>query len=428
MVDDLGFVPEKKEDDLGFTASEKSPGLASKALQVGSNILDIPRRAVIQPLAYLAGKATGKDIIGKDAFKGSFPPSEELYNRAGVPEMGSVSIPGNSTTPISYPLNGGVEYGKPVSLPDTKITGRGALGALTDLVASGAGAKLLSKLAYPIYKQGWSNVDAANVAKNGTKGIEEGWQMHPSQVGFEENIRGPIESLKSGSSEAAKDLIGKTEDIYGKMSPIDTGQIPYTKAEQSAMDLYNEPITEQSGSKLIDLLDKYKNRGVKSVEDLRKSKSTLQQMAKKMGAYSVNPNTSIEGPTIGNMASSERQALESGAEAAYPGGGTELKDANKRLGALLGGDVPLNKLQAIEMRKMRLLPTAVDSGVSAALEGSGHSSLPFLVTKKLTDFIRSPRGATNIGIGLKKLGENYSPYSLLNTANKSPWEQLQQGQ
>ncbi len=124
----------------------------SGTLDAASRIADIPRGIVQTPMAILAGKILGKDLIGNDIGNiatAKFPLADTYLQRAGVPELGRATIPNPSReSKITYPPEGGVSYGPDKTIDRSfDVTGRGAIGKLADILSGAGGAKLLGMMA-----------------------------------------------------------------------------------------------------------------------------------------------------------------------------------------------------------------------------------------------------------------------------------------
>lgn len=127
--------------------------------------------------------------------------SETYMKMAGVPEGPSLSLPGNTTRKLSYPPQGGVEYGPETRLPDTKITAREGVATAIDLLgpylASRFGGMALEKGGEKLFARAFKRPDAI--------AAQEG-KILPSKIFLES---GKVPVLKSGMARRAEEILAE---------------------------------------------------------------------------------------------------------------------------------------------------------------------------------------------------------------------------
>lgn len=404
-----GAKPSKKTiSDAEMAAIEaevKNEAKAPLASRVLLQTLNAPSSAMLaagaKGAAQLTGqgdKVTSKDIIA--GLKGQGPQFSDYLSRLGGPELEGVKkhlanlAVGGAVDPLTYATMGVGGLAK-------EGLGKAALRP----IATGA-----EKAAYPVYKTGLSRVDAALVQKAGIEPFESGARALPSQVLFEENIWGKVPTLRKKGDELGEKLLSERGNIYKEMPPIDSATIDYSKAQEIANRFLAHPKTKKKAEGALEELSEYVKRGQLTPEQLSSSKSTLQELAARAGQYGADPQSGTVASAVDSAAAqAEKLALERAAETVASGKGGRLKEINKKLGALISEEKPMSNLEAIEMRKMRLMPTVVDVALPTTVglaTGNPKAAIAAYIAKKGADVLRTPSVQTGLGIGLKKAGES----------------------
>lgn len=405
LINELGGTPSKKEDDRGLF--EKTLGY-----------LDVPGGIVREALyGELGGLKKEGDVDRLQ--EGRAVQSKEYLERAGVPSTALSDV-----FPSIYGDKPGLT--KPVKGGLLDPTLSGTLGFASDVVtdplsylskiaklmrgeskAASVANKVLNptatvaeKAAYPVYKGGLLKADEV--------AIKEGSDLLPSRLLFENETYGGVKKAREAAKEIALKDIENRKEIYRAIQPIDTATINYARAEEQLIPLINNSFTKKQASNALEKIAELKSRGVISPEELSQSKSLLQTLAAKSGAYGADPKYTAQSLATGYAAKAEKEALEQAAEKAMAGGGEALRSTNERLGALMGAKKPISNMEAIEMRKGNAFPKVFDFTLPAAAASMSHDPAAgfwTLLAKKIGDFSRTTPARTGAGIGLKKYGK-----------------------
>lgn len=408
-----GFAPPTPEQLKA--AKEGEPGVIGTGVDYALRGLDYLAGGGRTAVAALGDLLTEKNITSVEdwekALKGKATPSSEFMKRADIPEGGSLSdvLPG-----IYNESGAGLKLQKGGWADPTARGAAGfALDTLSDPLtyATGGGnfvgkrllrplATTAEKTAYPIFKQGLARVDASVVGK-----LAKGVPL-PSKVLFDEGIWGRLGTIKKKTGEFVKRLGEQRANLYDKMPLIDPRHVDYKEVADVAEPYLAHSFTKNAAEKATQSVAENATRAPMSGRAMSTSKSILDDIAERGGAFTAGKEASVEAKIAKAAANAERKALENAAESAIVGGGQQLIDLNTKLSSLLAGRKPIDNLSAIEIRKMRGIPTVVDVGGAAAMNAAkgGEEAVKWYLMKKAADTIRMPSVLTGAGIGLKKLG------------------------
>lgn len=359
--------------------------MAARALDYGGGLVRTGAAAV-------AAAASGKEgVVGKEdvkaAAKGKAPVSAEYLRRLGVPEGGSMDLPG---------------FGK--------VTVRGATGLAADIATDpltaisklaknapyikklinlpGAGMEALGEAAY---RSAFSKVDQKLVEKGKGKLSDvmlEGGAPMMTQGGIAkktDDIANVMGKLRQGLYDKATEL-GVT---------IDTG-FPLKRAESTLAAMKKDPGLRPAAEELQSLLDRYKAEGKVTIEQISDWKTSL---------YDALPNTAfgphgtLKGPAKqfkAALAADFRQLILDAGNKAEKGLGDSIDVINNKWGTLINAQ----KVLAKGGPAADSLGRKIDGAVAAIGGVKGYA------VKKGYDMAVSPLAKTVVGKALMGAGKS----------------------
>lgn len=382
----------------------EQPGLGAQALDYGTRALDYPGGGVRTGLAEVAGLATGQPNVVtpedlKNAAKGKAPNSAEYLRRLGVPEGGSLDLPG---------------FGR--------VTTRGAAGMAADIATDPL--TLVAKFAKEIpYVGKLLNVPGAAMDALGEavyKSAVGSTDAHLASKGLIEAGETPVGDalLASGAPVGnAKTLADKVNDISSIMGKIRQGMYDKVnqagamidvglasggsvlpKAEAALAPMRRNPNMRPAADALENMMNLFKNEGRVSIEQLSEWKT---QLYNSMPAVSFDAFGKLKGEADafkGALAADFRNLIVDTGNHVEKGLGDAINALNEKWAPLLDAAKPMNKIAAKGAGGGNL-GTIVD-GVLLATGGVSK-----LAVKKGYDIAMSPLAKTAVGKALMFAGQ-----------------------
>lgn len=397
-------------------STPKSKGL----LDYGKDAIDYG----IRGLDYLGGAVRTGLASGADAFvpgnnitkedwintlKGKAPSSDKLLEKLGVPEGPSLPQFKNDSGLSMYGLaKGGNPEEKEIDLSIQKGPSvRGALGFAADIATdpltyvgfpgkriAGEATEALGK---KIYKSGFKKVDE-KLIEGGARPLSEGLL----ERGVWGNNKEIAEKVKGFSKEAANKRSGlykKAEDLGAKVDLNEATKNADVVINKMAQDPGLAPTAES----LRELINRYKQKGVASLQDVSDWKTNLYNS---LPSSAFGPNGRLTGPAkeVQNaLAEGFKNSIVTSAEKSKAGLGKEIDALNKEWGSFIGAQKPLEK--EIRKESTKNLVSSIDAGLLGFM-ASNAISPQVLIAKKLGDLSKTTKFRTGAGLGLIKAGQS----------------------
>lgn len=359
---------------LAAYASTPQPMPAETEMEYQERLADAPKNVV-----------TKEDV--KKALKGEAPAAAEYMRRMGVPEGGSLDLPGLG-----------------------KVTTRGAAGLATEVVTDPL--TVISKLAKTVpyigklinsaglateafgeavYKSAFKSVDD-QLVKKGKKPISDALIEGGAPTGSQASVAQKVHDMS--------DTMGKMRQaMYNKASElgvsIDTSY-PLKRAEALLSNMRKDPGLRPSAEALEELLNRYKSSGKVTIDQLSEWKSNL---------YDALPATAFDGfGKLKNQAKAFKAALAHDFKDAIVGAGNKAEKGlgdginaiNEKWGTLINAMKPMEKVPQGNNKFGMMIDGALLGGVG--VKG--------LAAKKAFDMATSTQARTLVGKALMEAGKN----------------------
>lgn len=372
---------------------QEQQGMAGKALDVAGRALDYGGGMIRTGLAEVAGLASGKpDTVTtddlKNAAKGRAPLSAEYLRRLGVPEGGSMNLPGLG-----------------------RVTTRGAAGLAADIATDPLTAitKLAKEVPYigrlinapglaaeaageAVYKSAFKKIDA-KLAEKGQDALSP-ILMEQGITGSTKNIAKQVEDMSNTMGKIRQGLYTKA-DQAGAMVNLTEG---FDRAEKVIERMKSNPGLAPAAAEFETLLNSYKNAGQVPISLVSDWKTQL---------YDALPKTAFDsfGKVKGQamqfksaLAGDFRQKIVESGNKAEKGLGDAINVLNEKWGTLLNAQKPLGQ-QA---------KSAAGSSLGNWVDGIllGANQIPALILKKSMDLASTTAARTVAGKALMQAGQN----------------------
>lgn len=398
----------------------EEPGMGMQALDAAGRVLDYGGGLMRTGLASVASTAQhalkgelGNDVTPADvkaAFKGKAPETAEYLRRMGVPEGGSVEVPGLG-----------------------RVTTRGAVGLAGDIASDPltAVAKLAKSAPYlkkllevpgrateavgeAIYRSGLSKIDA-KLAERGAGKLSGALIEAGAPVGTTAQIAKKVEAMSQTIGKVRQGLYDKATELG---VTIDTAY-PLKRAEAVMKKFKNDPGLAPAMSELQGLVDRYKAAGKVSIDELSAWKTHLYDS---LPASAFDGYGKIKGQakTLKSaLAADFREAIVGAGNKAEKGLGDAINTLNEKWGTLLEAQKPLAKQAAGAGIGGGKLGTMIDG----MLLGSGNG-WAFVGKKALegmnTTAVKSTAGKAAMELGKLDFMNRLTRQAIAETGRPSP--------
>lgn len=382
------------------------PSLTDQALSAGGTALDVAGRTLDYPgglvrtgLAGAAGALAGNpDIVKpedlKNAVKGKAPSSAEYLTRLGVPEGGSLNLPGLG-----------------------KVTTRGAAGLALDIATDPLTAlsKLVKEVPYigKLINAPGRAMEAAGEATyksalpKGAEAVGDVLIQEGAPIGGAATIAKKVDDISGTMGKLRQGMYDKATELG---VTVDTAY-PLKNAEAVLAKMERDPGLKPAASELRDLLERYKSAGKISVDQMSEWKTGLYDSLPKSawGANGKLKGTSQQFRAA--LASDFRQAIAEAGNKAEKGLGDSINAVNEKWGTLLDATKPLDKAAAGSGGGK--LGQMIDGAVLAT------GNVKALALKKAYDVATSPAARTAIGKALMEAGRKGVANRMIIDANQT---------
>lgn len=368
-------------------SAEPQPGMAMQALNMTGRVLDAPGGLIRTGLAEVAGMAAGKNIVTEadlnNALKGKAPNSAEYLRRLGVPEGGSLNLPG---------------FGK--------VTVRGATGLATDIATDPLtaiakmikGAPYLAKilnlpgkgteaLGEAVYRSALSNVDS-KMAEEGQGAISKLLIENGAPIGGMTKLAEKVNAITSTMGKLRQGLYDKAINLG---VAIDTSS-PMKNAELVLADMRSNPPLRPAADKFEEVLNAYKGEGLVSIDKMAKWKTSIYDVVAENSGGKLKVFTER---FRAGLAADFRQSIMDAGNKAEKGLGDSINAINDKWGLLLDAADPMT---AEALRATGSLGKFINETISAM------GGLKSTVIKKGYNLATSPAASTAVGKALMAVG------------------------
>jgi hypothetical protein len=337
------------------------------------------------------------------------------------PEDLQQALLGEAPSTAQYMERAGVAPGATAETPIGNISARDVAGFVGDVAldpitfaskgikAADLGAEALGKT---LYKSGLKKVDQAVVEK-GAKPL--------SDLLLENGVRGSVKDIRQGAdsllreTKAGRDTFHAVADAAGaKVDP----KIALAPALEEAKRIGSaDPGLKDLSEKLTSKLQTYIDHGPVPTAQASEWKTNLYNS---MPESAFDQAGRMKGPAkkIESMSASGLKAeIQNAGNAAKPGLGDSINQANEKMQTLLSAKKPLQR--AAKAAKNVNAVTSVDMMLGAGAAAASHDPLTtaaVLAAKKLGDVSKTTGFRTTSGYGLRKIGQSGAITPLVNRA------------
>lgn len=404
----------------------EEPGVARQALDYGLRGLDYLGGLTRTGLAEVAGIGTqiaqGKNPLTepqvvtpediKAALKGKAPRSAEYLRRIGVPEGGSLNVPGLG-----------------------RVTIRGAAGLATDIATDpltavakavkdspylaklfNAPGKASEALGEAVYKSALPAKagDAADVV---IQGLPEAGVAGAPIVGAK-GMAAHVDQMSSTIGKLRQGLYDKASELG---AAVNVAEQPLTRTEAVLSRMSRDPSLRPVAEELKTMVDGYKQAGSVPLDIMSEWKTNLYDSLPQSAWSGAGKLRGVAKQFKAALAGDFRDIIVNVGNKASAGLGDSIEALNSKWGALLSATKPIEQAAVATGGK---LGTMVDGAVLAM------GGIKAEAVKKGFDLATSPYAKTLVGKALMTAGKNGLATGLTNrvliNANQAP-EQLDQG-
>lgn len=408
-------------------APAEQPGLGSQIQEAGSQALDAAGRAldygggllrtglasaagVAQTVAQGKNPLMEKPVVGQEdvvaALKGKAPVFDEYLRRLGVPEGGSIELPGLGR----YTIRGAVGLAGDIaaSPPLNKVV---ALASKFPVIKEilGAPGAALEAVGAQMYKAGLKTADAKLALKD-----KEPISKYLMQAGES----GTTAQLAEKVKDMADTMGGVRQGLYDEATKLGAGVDLNTALKRTELLVDKLGKRKSYGAAAIKeevnkILDHYKGLGSLTIEEASAAKSELFEAIKssKIG----NARTAAKALNAA-MAADLREAIVSSSNKAKKGLGDAIEEVNQKWGTLITAQKPMEQQAAKAATKS--LISQIDGiilGGGLALPG-GIGTVPAAAVvgvKKMFQLANTTYAKTTFGNALINAGKHSLEDSLM---------------